>query len=177
MSNYWGNRINSAQNHAANKGIDQINARIAKYYRRASKDIINDYIADGEISPNDLYRLDRFAQLQAKVADKLKALTGQENTAIIKGLQDAYTGISKAIDLPIKQSDTVFTVLSDAKSKAIANSVWCADGKVWSQRIWQNTAQLQQSLEDGLIKTIVKGDSSAKLKAELRQQFNVRELQ
>ena len=53
------------------------------------------------------------------------------------------------------------------------NQIWCADGKSWSQRIWDNTDKLQQALNDSLIDCIVTGKKTTELKKNLMKQFNV----
>ena len=53
------------------------------------------------------------------------------------------------------------------------NSIWCADGKSWSNRIWTNTDRLQQALNDSLIDCVLTGKKTTELKNMLQEQFNV----
>ena len=53
------------------------------------------------------------------------------------------------------------------------NDIWCADGKNWSQRIWTNTNNLQQKLNDSLIDCVVTGKKSSDLIVMLRDNFEV----
>lgn len=50
---------------------------------------------------------------------------------------------------------------------------WAADGKNFSQRIWNNRAQLVSELENRLTQSIIRGQSPKKVIAELAERFNV----
>jgi SPP1 gp7 family putative phage head morphogenesis protein len=53
------------------------------------------------------------------------------------------------------------------------NSIWCADGKTWSDRVWTNTSKLQQALNDNIIDCVLTGKKSGYLKQELVKEFDV----
>lgn len=53
------------------------------------------------------------------------------------------------------------------------NQIWCADGKSWSSRVWNNTDKLQQALNDNLIECVVGGKKTTQLKDMLQKDFNV----
>ncbi|MBR5487583.1 MAG: minor capsid protein [Phascolarctobacterium sp.] len=50
---------------------------------------------------------------------------------------------------------------------------WAADGKNFSQRIWNNRAQLVAELENRLTQSIIRGQSPKKVIAEIAERFNV----
>ena len=58
-------------------------------------------------------------------------------------------------------------------AKEVINSIWCADGKHWNNRIWQNKAQLQVALEKGLIDCVSRGVSKDELVKTLMETFDV----
>jgi hypothetical protein len=62
---------------------------------------------------------------------------------------------------------------SQKTAKEVINSIWCADGKHWSERIWHNKAQLQVALEKGLIDCVSRGVSKDELVKTLMETFNV----
>ena len=53
------------------------------------------------------------------------------------------------------------------------NNIWCADGKHWSSRVWDNTARLQETLNQNLIDCLVTGRNPDYLKGLLMNSFNV----
>lgn len=50
---------------------------------------------------------------------------------------------------------------------------WAADGKNFSERIWNNRAQLVSELENRLTQSIIRGQSPQKVIKELAERFNV----
>ena len=53
------------------------------------------------------------------------------------------------------------------------NSIWVADGKSWSQRIWKNTELLAETLNEELIHCVAAGQKTTHLKNLLQERFNV----
>ena len=53
------------------------------------------------------------------------------------------------------------------------NSVWLADGKTFSQRVWGNIDKLTETLNDKLIECVVSGKKPTELKRMLMERFNV----
>jgi SPP1 gp7 family putative phage head morphogenesis protein len=51
--------------------------------------------------------------------------------------------------------------------------VWAADGKSWSTRIWDNTADLAETLNEKLIECVVGGKKTSDLKKALMERFHV----
>ena len=53
--------------------------------------------------------------------------------------------------------DTQFALIDTQRAQAVLNSVWCADGKHWSNRIWNNKEALQQRIEKSLVDCVSRG--------------------
>jgi len=55
-----------------------------------------------------------------------------------------YNEVYTSIPLEERHTaDRAFGLLTEAKAENIVKSIWCADGKHWSSRIWDNKALLQ----------------------------------
>lgn len=67
--------------------------------------------------------------------------------------------------------DTTSPIVAE-KAQAVVNSVWCADGKYWSERVWERMDKLQAALEKGLTDIIVRGASSDELALTIAQEMN-----
>ena len=52
----------------------------------------------------------------------------------------------------------------------IVESIWCSDGKSWSDRIWIDKIKLKNALKDGLTKVIIEGNSGADLVKAMQDQ-------
>lgn len=63
--------------------------------------------------------------------------------------------------------------LDTNKIDKLISKPWAADGKNFSERIWNNRAQLISELENRLTQSIIRGQSPKKVIAELAERFNV----
>ena len=191
MADYWKKRMLEAQKNWTDKDIDAINKQLRHYYIIAMNNIIKEFeavydkvLAQAEegkpMTPAWLYQLDRYYQMQAQLRDTLQKLGdrtcevlsekfGQEYKHIYSAL--AIDSEGKAVKASI--SNKAFSTIDEQVAKQVASQVWCADGKTWSQRVWSNINDLQQTLNDGLIDCVVTGKKTTELKKQLMERFNV----
>ena len=66
-----------------------------------------------------------------------------------------------------------FHTINTEMAQQIINQIWVADGKSWSQRIWEDTQLLAEQLNEQLIYTVVAGKPTSDLKKLLQERFNV----
>lgn len=66
-----------------------------------------------------------------------------------------------------------FMRLDNNKIDKLISKPWAADGKNFSQRIWQNRAQLVAELENRLTQNIIRGESPKKVIADIAGRFKV----
>lgn len=125
--------------------------------------------ADGTLLASDLYKYNRYFSLMKSLNKQLKALGGDEINITKQKLLDMYAITSSAVGKSIGFSGE----FNQKAAREVINSIWCADGKHWSNRIWQNKAQLQVALEKGLIDCVSRGVSKDELVKTLMEQFNV----
>lgn len=181
MSNYWRDRMAQSQNKLTNKNIKQIEKQIRKYYQTATKQVIADFeatydkllasVADGkQPTPADLYKLDKYWQAQAQMRAKMQTLGNRQITAMSKIFEINFFDVYYSISLEGLQA---FNTIDTAGAKQLINAIWCADGKSFSQRIWENTQRLIDTLNDGLINCVLTGKKTSDLKKVLQERFNV----
>ena len=191
MADYWEKRMLDAQKKWTDKDIDAINKQLLHYFRVASSSIIKEFeavydkvLAQAEegkpITPADLYKLDRYYQMNAQLEKVLQNLGDKTSELLEKKFEQEYKHIysSLATDedgktIKASISDKAFSTIADESAKQVANQIWCSDGKSWSQRIWKNLNNLQQTLNDGLIECVVTGKKTSELKKRLMERFNV----
>ena len=191
MADYWKKRMLDAQKKWTDKDIDAINKQLLHYFRVASSSIIKEFeavydkvLANAEegkpITPADLYKLDRYYQMNAQLEKVLQNLGDKTSELLEKKFEQEYKHIysSLATDedgktIKASISDKAFGTIADESAKQVANQIWCADGKSWSQRIWKNLNNLQQTLNDGLIECVVTGKKTSELKKRLMERFKV----
>ena len=178
---YWMKRNLLAQFNLTSKSIEEIEEQLAKYYSKAQEKIIGQFIEtynkvlstieEGRTpTAADLYKLDTYWQGQTQLRDILKELGNIEAEILSEAFTNQYVAIYQSTALPGVET---FSTMDLTIAHEIINRVWCADGKSWSERIWDNTAELAQTLEHELTQCLVTGKKTTELKNILQERFNV----
>lgn len=178
---YWSRRNITAQRNVSELNIQEIERKLIKYYSKAQKEIIGQFvetynkvllsITDGRTpTAADLYKLDTYWQGQTQLREMLKELGNKEAEILSAMFIKQYQDIYESIAIPGVEA---FTTLDMTIAAQVIESIWAADGKAWSERIWDNTALLAQTLEDELIHCVIAGKKTTELKNILQERFDV----
>ena len=181
-SNYswWAERAAEEQNALTNKGIRAVERQLKNYYSNTMFSVMADFenvylkvianMAEGKNpTPADLYKLDAYWKMQAKLEQELVKLGDKQIKQFTKGFTDHYKNAYK-LALP---AGSAFSEISTEVAEQMVNSVWVTDGKRWSDRVWNNTAKLKAELNKGLIDCVTTGKPTSVLKQELTERFGV----
>lgn len=178
---YWQEREAAIQAKLTEKNAYKINTHLKKYYRHSMKEILGQFeatynkvfsrILEGkEVTPADLYKLDSYWKMKAQVHNELQKLGDKQLDLLtenfIKQYQDIYNSIAW-------ESQSHYSTIDTKTVEQIINSIWCADGKSWSSRIWTNTERLQETLDENLIHCVITGKQPKELKQLLMKRFDV----
>ena len=182
-NNYWQERMAKSQNKITDKNIAQVEKQMKKYYRDAMKNVIDEYektllkIMETELDPNrtdytpaDLYKLDRYWMMQKQVRKELEKLGDKQIAFLAEKFELNYFEVYHSMS---QMSDDAFIYIDTEAAKQVLNSIWVADGLSWSDRVWENTKKLQQTLNEQLIHCVVTGKRSSDLKKLLMERFSV----
>lgn len=165
MSDYWAKRAAATARTLYDKSLEQTQKELARQYKTALKAVKTDIgvlydklAAAEEISVNDLYKFDRFVKLQKRMNTELNRLGTEE----VRIMTEKYSAMAEAVNKAIAAEavDTIgkeFLLLDNDRVKEIINSVWCADGKHFSTRIWEDKKALQATLEKSLVDSVSRG--------------------
>ena len=197
MSNYWRNRYLSQEKILLDKSIEETENHLIKLYsnslqlnERELRNLLNDLQKqgiEGEMKINDLYRYNRYWEVRADLNRRLLELGRKQNDSLEKDLVDMYKRVQiyfnhnpkfmartmngklvKAVNArPVDMSSPIVS----ERAQAIVNSVWCADGKYWSERTWVHMDELQQDIENGLLDIITRGTNPDELTQTLMRDF------
>lgn len=181
MNNYWANRIQKNQEIIEGKTIQSINQQLQKYYVRASERVIADFDAtynkilksvEGgrEPTPADLYKLDRYWKAQGIMQKELNALGNKTINTLLSNFIKHYYSIYNSIALP---GEPIFEPVNRDVVIQLINQIWVADGKQWSQRVWDNTSRLAETLNEELIHIVATGKQRDELEKILMNRFDV----
>lgn len=177
---WWAERQAEEQNALTNKGIKATERQLRNYYQDTMFSVMNDFenvylkvianIAEGkQPTPADLYKLDAYWKMQAKLEKELVKLGDKQIKQFTKSFTDHYKNAYK-IALP---AGSAFSEISTEVAEQMVNSVWVTDGKRWSDRVWTNTAKLKAELNKGLIDCVTTGKPTSVLKQKLVEDFGV----
>lgn len=182
MSNeYWAERVAKSQNAISAKSAKQIEKQMKKYYGTAMKKVISDFesvynkvlqqAADGkEITPALLYKLDAYWQMQAQMKKELQKLGDKQISLLSKQFELNFFEVYYSIAIPGMEA---FNTIDSEMVTQMINHIWVADGKSFSQRIWENNEMLAATLNEELVNCVVAGKKTTDLKNMLQERFNV----
>ena len=178
---YWQDRAAKAQNALTNKTARQIKAQMKRYYAATMKHTIQSFITthnkilatiekDKQPTPADLYKLDTYWQIQGQLREELQKLGEKQIAALSKAFEANFFEVYYSIAIPGLEA---FNTIDEKMVKQLINNIWVADGKSWSQRIWDNTSKLADTLNEELVNCVVGGKTSRELKHKLMERFGV----
>lgn len=178
---YWADRMTEAQAKLTNKNIKAVNKQLRKYFSVAMKHTIDSFEAtydkllatkeEGrEPTPADLYKLDKYWQMQGQLKNELQKLNDRQVKAMSRVFQEQFFDIYFSIALTGKEA---FTTINKEGAWHLINAIWCADGLDFSQRIWNNTELLIETLNEELIACVIAGKKTSELKKVLQERFAV----
>lgn len=178
---YWADRMSLAQAKLTNKNIKQVNKQLRKYYSIAMKRVISDFEATydkllatkeagQQPTPADLYKLDKYWKMQGQLKNEMQKLGSKQANAMSKAFEVQFFDIYYSIAFQGKEP---FTTINKDGAIQLINSIWCADGLDFSQRIWKNTENLIETLNEELIACVITGKKTSELKQALQDRFNV----
>lgn len=178
---YWADRMQRAQQRLTNKNTKLIEKQLKKYYSKAMTRTIADFEstydkllatveAGKQPTPADLYKLDKYWRMQGQLKQRLEKLGETQITVLSKNFELNFFEVYYSIDIDSKRE---FTRISRDGARQLINSIWCADGKTFSQRVWENVEDLINTLNDGLIDCVITGKKTSQLKKALRERFGV----
>lgn len=178
---YWIDRNRRTQSRLTKKSIADTEEQLRVYYAKSMEKVIDDFekvynkilasMAEGrEPTPADLYKLDTYWQMQGQLQRELQKLGDRQSVLLGKKFVEQFTTVYNALAIP---GETMFNQIDTQLAEQMINQIWVADGKTWSQRIWDNTDRLREALNDQLISCLVTGKKPTELKNMLQEEFNV----
>lgn len=178
---YWQDRMAQAQSNVSKKTTKQIETQLRKYYKASAQKVMDDFVstyekmlatvAEGkDYTPADLYKLDKYWKLQADMRKELRRLGERQVALLTKNFEREFFDVYYIFS---KEGSASFNTLDTSIVQQMINQIWCADGKSWSQRIWDNTEELAETLNEGLIHIVASGKRNTDLKRVLQERFNV----
>lgn len=178
---YWANRFAKAQDAISAKNLKQIETQMKKYYATTAKRVIQDFedtynkiLAQKEegkeVTPADLYKLDKYWNMQAQLRQEMEKLGEKQVSLLTRIFETNYFEVYYSLEIDGLKA---FTTINRPAVRQMINSIWVADGKTFSQRVWGNTSRLLETLNEELINCVAAGRKTSQLKNSLMERFNI----
>lgn len=178
---YWQDRMQKAQDEVSKKNIKAIEKQLKKYYGNAAKDCIREFEATydkllatieagKQPTPADLYKLDKYWQMQGQLREQMQKLGDKQIALLSKYFETNFFEVYYSLNI---EGATAFSTIDAVVAQQMINQIWVADAKSWSQRIWDNTEKLVETLNENLIYCVATGKKTTELKNLLQERFNV----
>ena len=181
MANYWEDREAEAQAALTRKNTKEIEKQLLKYYDISVRNLRGQFLSTynhllsriekgHEPTPADLYKLNKYWELQGDIQHELKKLGDKEIQLFQKNFMQQWEEI---YNIWAAKDDIHYSKMDYQAAALMISEIWCADGLSWSERVWTNTSKLQEALNDELINCVLTGKSPKQLRERLMYQFNV----
>lgn len=181
IDKYWAKRNAKAQSKLTTKSIKETQKQMVKYYDSAMKKVILQFektydklVANckngNQPTPADLYKLDKYWQMQGQLRNELQKLGDKQAELLSEMFMKQFKDIYRIAAL--KDGDQ-YNKIDNQVINQIIKSVWCADGKTWSDRVWHNTDLLYDDLNSHLTDCLISGKSTKDLTNVLQADFGV----
>lgn len=180
-NSYWQRRMENANKVLTERHRKLIDKQMRKYYQSISRQVIEDFeatynkllatVESGKApTPADLYKLDKYWKANKQAEGLLTKLGRKQISLLTKNFRTQFYDAYKYFKM---DGSPMFSTIDEEGVRQLLNQIWCVDGKSWSQRIWENTKLLQQTLNDELIHCVAAGKKPSYLKQLLQNRFNV----
>ena len=133
-------------------------------------DEIEASIKDKTILASDFYKYNRYWVLLDTLNRQAEKIGVKEIQITETKLKDMYNKSGLIVGKSVGFNGD-FANTKDLDK--IINSVWCADGKTWSARVWANKSAMINSLEKGLFDCIARGVGKDEVVKQLRRDYDV----
>lgn len=143
--------------------------RVAKNIVAEAEDLYLEILESGHVmSYAEMMRYDRYFKLLASINQQLKRLGVRQIEILDRGMLALYGQVGESIS-----GNEAFATVNKVIAEETIKRVWCADGKLYSDRVWDNMNHLQITLQSALMDCVVAGKSHQHLRKELTHRFNV----
>lgn len=181
---YWERRVAEQQDKLNRTTEKQIMKELEPLYKKALDEVyINMSLLLDKIEANpqkydkesplyhplEMYKYNRFNKLQESLKQTLTSLGNEEVKVYKERFKEFYVREQELVDKSLGTS----VPIDYAQSKSVIKSVWCADGKNWSDRIWEDKSKLASTLTEQLTRCVVLGIPRREISKEIQHRFNV----
>lgn len=178
---YFCNRLSRQADYMANHTHQEMLDQLNHLYSDTLAQIIDQIVSKYEqlhsrwrpSTVNDLLLYNKYIDQFRAIENILNGCARQEYSIDNTELMNLYNEISH-YNLTSYTPNTIrFGQFEPDRAQQVVNSLWCSDGRHFSDRIWSNRIELNNRLQQGLINCLTVGADKNTLTKTLRDTFNV----
>lgn len=185
---YWEMRIEEQLEKNWMRSVRENKKELGKIFTQAQEEmskeliytlekILKDKASQDGLQVNDLYRTNRYYTLLDWFQKQAKAIGEKQYTITEQAIIDAYNDAQSLVMEYVPQSlvQGRFLVPQAIDAQQIVKQAWCADGKVFSDRIWTDKNKLLNDLSKVLTDSVALGRSNYQIAEAMAQRFSTSE--
>ena len=117
----------------------------------------------GAYGRTDYYNSAQYYHIILNLQKRLADIGVKQDALLTQEMKKIYLEIKKQVGLDIG----VPMNANDLPLEPRLDTVWCRDGKTFSERIWRNNAEVQETLATGISNIIIRGSDAEEVVNEL----------
>lgn len=178
------------QRFADNNGISMQEARILlsgsdleefrwdvqDYIRHGKENAVNGRWIKQLENASGRYHISRLEAINLQIQQSVESLYGQQLDSIESAMRDIYINGYYHTAFEIQKGVGVawnFATLDEKTIDKVIHNPWAADGKNFSERIWQNRQKLAKELNTELVQNIILGEDPQRAIDAIARKMNV----
>lgn len=174
---YWKQREAQRSQKILLDTIESTNKALQRQYIRIFNDLVKDLMkiqedieAGKDLSISHYLNYIKYTKLLNKCQHFVRDIGKKETSILSDKFRKLYADIEKATS---DTYDIKLPPLNHTDVLNVINSMWVGDGKMWSERIWDDLNSLSGKLENGLTDIFVRGTSPTVIVKEIQKAFGV----
>lgn len=145
--------------------LEELKWDVRQYIKYGEENVLNQQWMRQLENASARYHISRLEALKLHTQQSLEALFGNQLDTIDAAMKGIYTNGYYHTAFEIQKGAGVawdFAALDDKKIRKVINRPWAADGKNFSERVWQNRQKLVSELNTELTQNIILGQDPRK---------------
>lgn len=169
---YWQDRMDLSQKMAKKNVLVPVKKLYKEAYKSINKELQKvwmEMLEKGSISHSELFKANRYRNLQAEIERQLRVLASAEIQHTQDSLMDVYIEQWNAVN-EFAGVGREWTIFNEQVARQIVLQNY--KGATFSERVWNNTSALKNQLTNTITNTTILGQDVRKAARELQKVMN-----
>lgn len=142
--------------------LEEFKWTVEEYIKRGKENgVSKDWTKELE-NASAKYHIRRLEAIQLQIRQECEMLYNELQTGLEEHLGNIYTEAYHRTVFEIQKGlgfVTTFATIDDRRIRTVLDTCWAADGKTFSNRIWQNKTSLMNELNTILTQSVIRGEN------------------